>query len=56
MMTNNPFQNRTDVDKDHILKIGSVTVCFLKESDGQSLKKATKLLIDAYENRMKTAA
>lgn len=48
-----PFKSRNDVDYKHIMKIGSVTVYFLKERDGESLNRATKLLIDAYEKRMK---
>lgn len=50
------FEKRNDVDHEHVMKIGSVTVYFLKESDGKSLNNATKLLIDAYEKRMKSAA
>ena len=55
-MKYDPFSKREDVDHDHVIKIGSVTVYFLKESDGKSLSKATKLLIDAYEKRIKPAA
>ena len=50
------LKNREDVDHEHVIKVGSVTVYFLKESDGKSLNEATKLLVDAYEERMKSAA
>lgn len=47
------FELREDVDKDNVMKIGTVTVYFLKESDGRGIRQATQLLADAYEKRIK---
>ena len=51
-----PFEKREDIDHEHIMKVGSVTVYFRKESDGRALKEATKLLASAYEKRVAPAA
>ena len=51
-----PFEKRENIDKNNILKIGTVTVYFLKQSDGRGIKEATKLLADAYEKRVTPAA
>ena len=42
-----PFDKRADIDHEHIMKVGSVTVYFHKESDGRAA---------AYENRVAPAA
>lgn len=48
-----PFENRNDVDQEHIIKIGSVTVFFLKENCERSgIQKAAERLADAYEKRI----
>ena len=51
-----PFDKRDDIDHEHIMNVGSVTVYFHKESDGRAIKEATKLLAAAYENRVALAA
>ena len=51
-----PFDKRDDVDQEHIMKVGSVTVYFRKESDGRALREATRLLAAAYEKRVTPAA
>ena len=47
-----PFEKRENVDKENIIKMGKVTVYFLKESEGKGIMDATKLLAKAYENRV----
>ena len=47
-----PFEKRENVDKENIVKMGSVTVYFLKESDSKGVLKATNLLAKAYEKRI----
>lgn len=51
-----PFEKRDDIDHEHIIKVGRVTVYFRKASDGRALKEATKLLASAYEKRVTPAA
>ncbi len=51
-----PFEKRSDVDQEHVMKIGSVTVYFLKECEQSGIQKAAKRLADAYEKRIKPAA
>ena len=51
-----PFDKRDDIDHEHIMKVGSVTVYFRKESDGRALREATRLLAAAYEKRVTPAA
>lgn len=51
-----PFDKRDDVDKEHVMKVGSVTVYFRKESDGRGIREATRLLAAAYEKRVTPAA
>lgn len=51
-----PFEKREDIDHEHIMKVGSVTVYFRKESDGRALREATRLLAAAYEKRVTPAA
>lgn len=48
-----PFEKRENVDKDNIIKMGSVTVYFLKKSESKGIIDATNLLAKAYENRIK---
>lgn len=47
-----PFIEREEVDKEHILKIGQVTVFFLKDSSENGMKLATESLFKEYENRV----
>ena len=47
-----PFIEREEVDKEHIIKIGQVTVFFLKESGDDGMKLATESLFKVYENRI----
>ena len=47
-----PFIEREEVDKEHIMKIGQVTVFFLKESSENGMKLATESLYKEYENRI----
>ena len=44
-----PFENRNDVDQEHVMKIGSVTVFFLRECEESGIQKAARRLADAYE-------
>lgn len=56
-MTFVPFENRDDVDHEHVMKIGSITVFFLKENSEKSgIQKAAKHLADAYEKRIMSVA
>lgn len=55
-MTFVPFEKRNDVDQDHVMKIGNVTVFFLKECEQSGIQKAAKRLADAYEKRVTPAA
>lgn len=47
-----PFIEREEVDKEHILKIGQVTVFFLKDSSENGMKLAIESLFKEYENRV----
>ena len=51
-----PFENRNDVDQEHVMKIGSVTVFFLRECEESGIQKAARRLADAYEKRIKSVA
>lgn len=51
-----PFEKRPDVDQEHIVTIGGVTVYFLKKSEESSIPKAAKHLADAYEKRIMSVA
>ena len=46
-----PFIEREEVDKEHIMRIGQVTVFFLKESSENGMKLATESLFKDYETR-----
>ena len=47
-----PFIEREEVDKEHIMKIGQVTVFFLRDSTDNGMKLATESLFKVYENRI----
>ena len=47
-----PFIEREEVDKEHIMKIGQVSVFFLRDSTEDGMKLATESLFKVYENRI----
>ena len=48
-----PIKDRDYVDKEHFIKLENVTIYFMKESNSNALELVEKMLLSAYEERIK---